>query len=109
LKWAKIEAIAMRMRWSWRRRSVPDAAAAIAPSLVAQMRAFYAQHRAEVIERMRHPTAATENPAATIVLISEDDTSLRGEAYAAQEAASAARVGSSTLDVALRVYELGGS
>jgi hypothetical protein len=70
------------------------------------MRAFYAQHRGDVIERMRHPTAPTENPAATIVLISEKDAGLRGEAYAAQEAASAARVGPSTLDDALRDYGL---
>jgi hypothetical protein len=105
LKRAPIEAIAMKLRWSLRRRSYDEACGALsAPSIVAEARAFYIEHNAEIVDRMRHPTAGTHNPAATIVLICESDEALRREAFAAQQAAAAARVPSSSLNDALRAY-----
>jgi hypothetical protein len=100
LKRAKIEAIAMKLRMARPRNRSPyvetDARqmtlAPSALSLVDQARNFYQQQRAEVIQRMRHPSTPLRNPAATVVLIGETDLGLRREAYAAQQAAVRARL-----------------
>jgi hypothetical protein len=111
LKRAKIEAITMQSRVRRRRDRAPaadtESRQASGPnplSLVDQARSFYRQRRAEVIERMRHPSAPTHNPAAVVVLICETDSELRDEAYAAQQAALHARQRSATFVETLHHY-----
>jgi hypothetical protein len=112
LKRAKIEAITMQW-WVARRRNRfvradADMCEAVddskAPRLVDQARRFYAEHRAEVVERMRHPSTPAYNPAATVVLICETDLDLRREAHTAQQAARGAHRRSASVIDTLHHY-----
>ena len=70
-----------------------------------RVRAFYREHTAEVIARMRKPTTPTNNIAAGIVLQCETDPDLRAEAQQALEVARRLGEARSPLDIAIAYYE----
>ena len=76
-----------------------------APAVPERVRAFYREHTAEVIARMRKPTTPTNNIAASIVLQCETDPDLRAEAQQALEVARRLGEARSPLDIAMSYYE----
>jgi len=69
-----------------------------------EARAFYKEHAAEIVARMRKPSSSTHNPAAAIVAQCESDPRLRAEALCAVDEARRASDALAVLTRTLDVY-----